>query len=139
MGKSCCAVGCSKRFAKGSGFKFYRFPKEPERRRQWIATVNRKNWQRDQVSTRGYVAAISLGGRNQMILRLQHTVLPFSSILSLLGKEKQRKTYVDFPGLNKAKGGGLRALREREKKLKIGKKKLKREKKSGMKLSKREI
>ena len=50
MGKSCCAVGCSKRFAKGCGFKFYRFPKEPERRRQWIAAVNRKNWQPSEYS-----------------------------------------------------------------------------------------
>ena len=50
MGKSCCAVGCSKRFAKGCGFKFYRIPKEPERRRQWIAAVNRKNWQPSEYS-----------------------------------------------------------------------------------------
>ena len=138
MGKSCCAVGCSKRFAKGCGFKFYRFPKEPERRRQWIAAVNRKNWQPSEYS---WICSSHFVGGKKLNdpIRLQHTVLPFSSILSLLGKEKQRKTYVDFPGLNKAKGGGLRALREREKKLKIGKKKLKREKKSGMKLSKREI
>ena len=45
MGKSCCAVGCSNRYSKGCGLQFYRFPRDPERRRQWIASVNRKNWE----------------------------------------------------------------------------------------------
>ena len=45
MGKSCCAVGCANRYAKGSGIHFYRFPENPERRAQWIAAVDRKNWE----------------------------------------------------------------------------------------------
>ena len=32
MVKSCCAVGCTNRVSKGSGFHFHRFPSEPERR-----------------------------------------------------------------------------------------------------------
>lgn len=44
MVKSCCAVGCSHRFFKGCGLKFYRFPTDPERRLRWIAAVDRKNW-----------------------------------------------------------------------------------------------
>ena len=44
MGKSCCAVGCTNRFSKGSGISFYRFPTEAERRERWIAAVNRKDW-----------------------------------------------------------------------------------------------
>ena len=44
MGKSCCAVGCVNRYAKGSGIHFYRFPEKDERRARWIAVVGRKNW-----------------------------------------------------------------------------------------------
>ena len=44
MGKSCCAVGCTNRCYKGCGLEFYRFPRDSERRRQWVAAVNRKNW-----------------------------------------------------------------------------------------------
>ena len=44
MGKSCCAVGCANRYAKGSGVHFYRFPEKAERRARWIAAVGRKNW-----------------------------------------------------------------------------------------------
>jgi len=45
MVKSCCAVGCSNRYFKGCGLKFSRFPQDPERRRKWIAAVNRKDWE----------------------------------------------------------------------------------------------
>lgn len=45
MGKSCCAVGCVKRFSKGSGIHFYRFPENTERRARWVAAVGRKNWE----------------------------------------------------------------------------------------------
>ena len=44
MGKSCCAVGCTNRYSKDCGLEFYRFPKDPDRRRVWIAAVNRKDW-----------------------------------------------------------------------------------------------
>ncbi len=44
MGKSCCAVGCSNRFRKGSGVNFYRFPEDKERKLRWIAAVGRKDW-----------------------------------------------------------------------------------------------
>ena len=45
MGKSCCAVGCTNRYRKGSGVHFYRFPDDKERRAKWIAAVARKNWE----------------------------------------------------------------------------------------------
>ncbi len=45
MGKSCCALGCSKRFLKGCAVHFYRFPRDCKRRSEWIAAVNRKNWE----------------------------------------------------------------------------------------------
>ena len=45
MGKSCCAVGCTKRYYKGCGVHFYRFPKDSRRRNLWIASVNRKDWE----------------------------------------------------------------------------------------------
>jgi hypothetical protein len=45
MGKSCCAVGCTRRFSKDCGLHFYRFPKDSERRNIWISAVNRKNWE----------------------------------------------------------------------------------------------
>ena len=44
MVKSCCAVGCSNRYSKGSGIPFYRFPTDIERKAMWIAAVNRKDW-----------------------------------------------------------------------------------------------
>ena len=44
MGKSCCAVGCTNRFTKGSSIHFYRFPDDPARRVRWISAVNRKDW-----------------------------------------------------------------------------------------------
>ena len=44
MGKSCCAVGCANRYSKLAGIPFYRFPTDVERKRLWIAAVNRKNW-----------------------------------------------------------------------------------------------
>ena len=45
MVKSCCAVGCANRVTKGSKVSFYRFPVDLELRRQWIAAVDRKDWQ----------------------------------------------------------------------------------------------
>ena len=48
MGKSCCAVGCTNRYSKSCGLQFYRFPENQERRRRWIAAVNRKNWEPNQ-------------------------------------------------------------------------------------------
>jgi hypothetical protein len=40
---SCIACGCANRQGK-PGLKFFRFPKEKERRSQWIAAVKRENW-----------------------------------------------------------------------------------------------
>ena len=50
MGKACCAPGCVNRFCKGNGIKFYRFPVNIDRRRRWIAAVNRKDWQPSEYS-----------------------------------------------------------------------------------------
>ena len=44
MGKSCCAVGCTNRYKKGSGIQFYRFPEDKARTSCWVAAVGRKNW-----------------------------------------------------------------------------------------------
>ena len=45
MGKGCCTVGYTRRYFKGCGFQFYRFPRDSERRSKWIAAVKRKDWQ----------------------------------------------------------------------------------------------
>ena len=45
MPKNCCAVGCSDVYKKGYGLQFYRFPVDPDRRRRWIAAVDRKGWE----------------------------------------------------------------------------------------------
>ena len=43
MPTTCAVVGCHNRQSKYSKSSFYRFPKEEERRRRWIAFVSRKN------------------------------------------------------------------------------------------------
>nr|XP_047133179.1 THAP domain-containing protein 2-like isoform X2 [Hydra vulgaris] len=42
MVKSCCAPYCKNRKIKGSTISIHRFPKEEERRKLWIALLNRK-------------------------------------------------------------------------------------------------
>ena len=44
MPQMCCAIGCSNEKVKGSEKGFFRIPTEPDRRWQWIAAINRKNW-----------------------------------------------------------------------------------------------
>ena len=41
MGKNCCAVRCTNRRYRGCGLEFYRFPRDPDRKRLWIAAVSR--------------------------------------------------------------------------------------------------
>ncbi|XP_076313352.1 THAP domain-containing protein 2-like [Tachypleus tridentatus] len=41
---SCCAFNCSNRHGQVENVSYYRFPKDPDRRRRWIAAVNRKTW-----------------------------------------------------------------------------------------------
>ena len=79
-----------------------------------------------------FVAATLLEGKSQMILPPQRTVLLFLATLSLLRKEKQKKTYVDFSRLTENKRRRIRAF-ERDRKSKLRKdkekeKKLKRQK-----------
>ena len=39
-----CDISNTDRYYKGCGVQFYRFPKDCERKRRWIAAVNRKAW-----------------------------------------------------------------------------------------------
>ena len=39
----CCVVNCHNRHSKGSGIRFYRFPTDPDCRREWLAFVSHKN------------------------------------------------------------------------------------------------
>ena len=50
MMKKCCAVGCHNAYRKGSGIRFYRFPRDLERRSKWIVTISRENWQPNEYS-----------------------------------------------------------------------------------------
>lgn len=43
MPTTCAVVGCHNRQSKHSLISFYRFPKNKDRRRQWVAFVSRKN------------------------------------------------------------------------------------------------
>ena len=45
MFKSCCAVGCTNRYTKGSNLSFYRFPVDPVRRSRWVAAIKRERWE----------------------------------------------------------------------------------------------
>ncbi|XP_057690824.1 uncharacterized protein LOC130915103 [Corythoichthys intestinalis] len=44
MVKACVAVGCTNREDKRRDLKFYRIPREPERRARWTAAIRRENW-----------------------------------------------------------------------------------------------
>ena len=44
MPETCRAVGCSNRRGRKEGLSFHRFPEDEERRRKWVAAVNRKDW-----------------------------------------------------------------------------------------------
>ena len=43
MPTTCVVYGCNNRHSKGCGISFYHFPPDVERRRQWIAFVDRRN------------------------------------------------------------------------------------------------
>ena len=43
MPTRCCVVKCHNRHTKVSNRSFYRFPKDPNRQRQWLAFVSRRN------------------------------------------------------------------------------------------------
>ena len=45
MPVSCSAYGCAKRFVKGQETRFFRFPRDPERRRRWVLAIRRREWQ----------------------------------------------------------------------------------------------
>ena len=50
MVKSCCAVGCTNRYTKDCGLRFYRFPSDVDRRSKWLAAMKRDNWKPDEHS-----------------------------------------------------------------------------------------
>ena len=43
MPTSCCVVGCTNRHCKDAPYRFYRFPKDSDRRQRWIAAIRRMN------------------------------------------------------------------------------------------------
>ncbi|WAQ99803.1 THAP2-like protein, partial [Mya arenaria] len=43
MPTSCSAPGCTQRFVKDSGVRFFRFPKEKERRLKWLLAIGRRS------------------------------------------------------------------------------------------------
>ncbi|XP_053733341.1 uncharacterized protein LOC128766029 [Synchiropus splendidus] len=45
MVHTCVVAGCRNRRTPGSTLSFYRFPRDPERKRRWIAAVNRRGWE----------------------------------------------------------------------------------------------
>uniref|UniRef100_A0A8C6S5E0 THAP-type domain-containing protein n=1 Tax=Neogobius melanostomus TaxID=47308 RepID=A0A8C6S5E0_9GOBI len=42
---ACCAVGCVNRQGCKPNVSFYHIPADQDRRRRWIAAINRKDWQ----------------------------------------------------------------------------------------------
>ncbi|XP_076350034.1 THAP domain-containing protein 2-like isoform X2 [Tachypleus tridentatus] len=65
MVHSCCAFNCSNRRGQAENVSYYRFPKDPDRRRRWIAAVNRKTGHPQ--STSDFVVNILCQGRRVMI------------------------------------------------------------------------
>uniref|UniRef100_A0A667WXU8 THAP domain-containing protein 1 n=1 Tax=Myripristis murdjan TaxID=586833 RepID=A0A667WXU8_9TELE len=41
----CCAVQCANRQGCKPNLAFYRIPFDADRRRRWVAAINRKDWQ----------------------------------------------------------------------------------------------
>ena len=64
MVKSCCAVGCTNHYSKGTQIHFYRFPADTQKRALWVAAVRRKNWTPTRIH--GYVAPASFMARRTM-------------------------------------------------------------------------
>ncbi|XP_034042965.1 uncharacterized protein LOC117525241 [Thalassophryne amazonica] len=44
MVHTCVVSGCRNRRTPGSSLSFYRFPRDPDRKRRWITAVNRQGW-----------------------------------------------------------------------------------------------
>jgi len=44
MPAHCAAYGCKTRNVSGSYSKFFRFPRDPERRQQWVNAIKRKDF-----------------------------------------------------------------------------------------------
>ena len=92
MGKSCCAVGCSARYKKGTGVKFYRFPKDPERKRQWVAAIKRKNWEPNEHSwlcSNHFVGGVKSNEANSPAFN--PTIFAHTTSLSGKSEEKLRR------------------------------------------------
>lgn len=45
MVHTCVVAGCRNRRTPGTPLSFYRFPRDPERKRRWIVAVNRRGWE----------------------------------------------------------------------------------------------
>lgn len=44
MVTSCCAIGCTFRYEKGSQIGIFRIPKDEKLRKLWIKAIKRDNW-----------------------------------------------------------------------------------------------
>ncbi|XP_012730186.2 uncharacterized protein LOC105934643 [Fundulus heteroclitus] len=43
MPTTCCAPGCTQRHSKSSGVRFFRLPRDEERRRKWVVSMRKNN------------------------------------------------------------------------------------------------
>jgi len=88
MVASCAAVGCHKRQTPGCGgcgLKFYRIPvDDPEKRKLWIAAINRKHWvpgPHDRLCSLHFISGINL-------YCFKSVIHMFNKVMSMLFNEQ---------------------------------------------------
>ena len=86
MVKSCCAVGCTNRYSKGCGLRFYRFPSNVDRRSRWLAAMKRENWKPNEHS---WVCSAHFVSGNKSDDPLSPDYIP--SVFSYVGSPDKRR------------------------------------------------
>jgi len=98
MVKSCCAIGYTNRLTKGSTLSFYCFPADIEWRRQWIAAINRRDWEPNQYS---YICSAHFVSGKKSNDELSPDYVP--SIFHHVGSPLKRRKQADLHAYHRRK------------------------------------
>ena len=98
MVKSCCAVDCTNRLTKGSTLSFYRFPADVERRRLWIAAINKRDLKPNEYS---YICSAHFVSGKKSNEELSPNYVP--SIFHHVSSSLKRRKYADLHAYHRRK------------------------------------